>query len=371
MKKIKCPNCGAEIQPSRGAYDNILKQVRDSEFQAELDAYKETLNSEKDAAIREATLRAESEARKIIGELTNNLTRLEERNSHQIYKLQMQSQEQLRNMETQYQKRLQDKDAQIAQLNDFRARLSTKMVGESLEQHCESSFNAIRCVAFPNAQFGKDNDITTGSKGDYIFREHDEYGNEIISIMFEMKNQSDTTSTKKKNEDFFKELDKDRRQKKCEYAVLVSMLEMDSDFYNAGIADISYRFPKMYVVRPQCFISIITILRNAALNSMNYKRELAMVKGRQIDLTTLEYEIDDFKEKFGRNFRLANDRFDKAIAEIDKSIATLQKVKEDLLASGNNLRLANDKAQDLTIQRLTKAKPQKKKSTTANTTKRK
>lgn len=230
------------------------------------------------------------------------------------------------------------------------------MVGESLEQHCESAFNSIRTTAFPNAQFEKDNDIQTGSKGDYIYREVDNNGTEIISIMFEMKNQSDTTSTKKKNEDFFKELDKDRRQKKCEYAVLVSMLEMSSDFYNAGIVDVSYRFPKMYVVRPQCFIPIITILRNAALNTMAYKQELALVKSRQIDIATLELEMEDFKEKFGTNFRRASDKFDKAIEEIDKTIATLQKVKEDLLSSGNNLRLANDKAQALTIQRLTKGK---------------
>lgn len=356
MKKIKCPNCGSEIQPSRGAYDNILKQVRDQEFQAEIDAYKAALEQEKQMAIKEAKLRAESDAKKIIGELTNNLNRMELQNQKQLYTIKMQTQEQLQALEAQYKNRLQDKDAQIAQLRDFRAQLSTKMVGESLEQHCESTFNAIRTAAFPNAQFGKDNDIQSGSKGDYIYRELDEYGNEILSIMFEMKNQSDATTTKKKNEDFFKELDKDRRQKKCEYAVLVSMLEMESEFYNAGIADVSYKYPKMYVVRPQCFIPIITILRNAALNTMSYKQELALVKSRQIDLTTLEFEMEDFKDKFGRNFRIATEKFDKAILEIDRTIATLQKVKEDLLSSGNNLRLANDKAQALTIQRLTKGK---------------
>lgn len=356
MKKIKCPNCGAEIQPSRGAYDNILKQVRDQEFQNEIEACRAVMEQEKQAAINEAKLQAESDAKKIIGELTNNLNRMEAQSERQIFSLKMQSKEQLHQIEEQYQKRLLDKDAQIAQLRDFRAQLSTKMIGESLEQHCESAFNSIRTVAFPNAQFEKDNDIQTGSKGDYIYREVDENGTEIISIMFEMKNQSDTTSTKKKNEDFFKELDKDRRQKKCEYAVLVSMLEMNSDFYNAGIVDVSYRFPKMYVVRPQCFIPIITILRNTALNTMAYKQELALVKSRQIDIATLELEMEDFKEKFGTNFRRASDKFDKAIEEIDKTIATLQKVKEDLLSSGNNLRLANDKAQALTIQRLTKGK---------------
>lgn len=356
MKKIKCPNCGSEIQPSRGAYDNILKQVRDQEFQAEIDAYKAVLEQEKIAAINAAKLSAEADARKIINELTANLNRMELQSQSQMFNIERHQREQLHEIEAQYQRRLQDKDAQIAQLRDFRAQLSTKMIGESLEQHCESAFNSIRTAAFPNAQFGKDNDIQAGSKGDYIYRELDEYGNEILSIMFEMKNQADTTATKKKNEDFFKELDKDRRQKKCEYAVLVSMLEMDSEFYNAGIADVSYKYPKMYVVRPQCFIPIITILRNAALNTMSYKQELALVKSRQIDLTTLEFEMEDFKEKFGHNFRLATDRFDKAITEIDKTIATLQKVKEDLLSSGNNLRLANDKAQALTIQRLTKGK---------------
>ena len=355
MKKIKCPNCGSEIQPSRGAYDNILKQVRDEEFQSEIDTYKAVLEQEKEAAIKEATLRAERDARKIIGELTTNLANMELHSERQIHNLEMQSHRQLREIKEQYEERLREKDVQIARLNDFRARLSTKMVGESLEQHCESAFNSIRTV-FPNAQFEKDNDIQSGSKGDYIYRELDEYGNEILSIMFEMKNQSDTTATKRKNEDFLKELDKDRRQKKCEYAVLVSMLETESEFYNAGIADVSYRYPKMYVVRPQCFIPIITILRNAALNTMSYKQELALVKNRQIDLTTLEFEMEDFKDKFGRNFRVATEKFDKAILEIDRTIATLQKVKEDLLSSGNNLRLANDKAQALTIQRLTKGK---------------
>lgn len=361
MKKIKCPNCGSEIQPSRGAYDNILKQVRDQEFQAELDTYKAAIEQEKQTAIREARLRAEANAKEMISTLNSNLTRMEAKSQKQMMEMKIQAREERVALEEQYRDRLQEKDAQIAQLRDFHARLSTKMNGESLERHCEAAFNLIRTTAFPKAQFGKDNDVQTGSKGDYIYREYDDSGVEILSIMFEMKNQSDTTSTKRQNKDFFKELDKDRRQKKCEYAVLVSMLEMDSDFYNAGIADVSYEYPKMYVIRPQCFIPMITILRNAALNTMSYKSELAQIKSRQIDLATLEIQMEDFKEKFGRNFQLATTKFDKAIEEIDKTIATLQKVKEDLLSSGNNLRLANDKAQALTIQRLTKGKTKTKK----------
>ena len=356
MKKIKCPNCGSEIQPSRGAYDNILKQVRDQEFQEEIDAYKLALEQEKTAAITAAKLRAEADARKIINELTSSLNRMELQSQSQIFSIERHQRDQLRDMEEQYQKLLREKDTQIAQLRDFRAQLSTKMVGESLEQHCESAFNAIRTSAFPRAQFGKDNDIQAGSKGDYIYRELDESGNEILSIMFEMKNQSDTTVSKKRNQDFFKELHKDRKQKKCEYAVLVSMLEMDSEFYNAGIADVSYQYEKMYVIRPQCFIPMITILRNAALNTMRYKQELALVKSRQIDLATLELEMDEFKEKFGGDFQRATDKFEKAISDIDRTIATLQRVKEELLSTGKNLRLANDKAQALTIQRLTKGK---------------
>lgn len=356
MKKIKCPNCGIEIEPSRGAYDHILKQVRDQEFQQELDAYKAALEQEKYAEIKEATIRAESNARKIVADLKESLHTTEVRSQRQLYEI-----------KEQYRHLLEDKDLQIAQLNDFRARLSTKMVGESLEQHCEAAFNSIRTLAFPNAQFGKDNDARAGSKGDYIYREFDDNGIEIISIMFEMKNQSDTTATKKKNEDFFEKLDKDRKQKKCEYAVLVSMLELDNEQYNAGIADVSYGgFEKMYVVRPQCFIPIITILRNAAINTMSYKRDLALVKSRQVDIATFEVEMEKFKDGFGKNFRLASERFEKAIDEIDKTMAMLQRVKDDLLSSERNLRLANDKAQGLTIHKLTKSSPKKaSKSSTA------
>ncbi len=350
MKKIKCPHCGKEIEPSRGAYDHILKQVRDEEFQREIETYKAILEQEKATAVKEATIQAESNTRKIVTGLRETLRSTEVDNQRQLYEI-----------KDQYKRLLADKDAQIAQLSDFRTRLSTKMVGESLERHCEAAFNSIRTLAFPNAQFGKDNDVRAGSKGDYIYREFDENVIEIISIMFEMKNEVDTTATKKKNEDFFDKLDKDRKQKKCEYAVLVSMLELDNEQYNAGIADVSYGgFQKMYVVRPQCFIPIITILRNAAMNTMSYKRDLALVKGRQVDIATFEVEMEKFKDGFGKNFRLASERFGKAIDEIDKTMAMLQRVKDDLLSSERNLRLANDKAQNLTIQKLTKSTPTKK-----------
>lgn len=249
------------------------------------------------------------------------------------------------------------KEADIAYHKDMKAKLSTKMVGESLEQHCEIEFNKLRATAFPRAHFEKDNDASTGSKGDFIFKEFDEEGNEIISIMFEMKNESDTTATKKKNEDFFKELDKDRTEKKCEYAVLVSLLESDNELYNTGIVDVSYKFPKMYVVRPQFFIPIITLLRNAALNSMKYKAELASMKNQNIDITRFEDNINAFKEGFARNYELASRRFKTAIDEIDKTIIHLQKTKDALLSSEDNLRLANNKAEDLTIKKLTRNNP--------------
>ena len=256
-----------------------------------------------------------------------------------------------------YDQQLKDKDELIAYYKDFKARQSTKMVGESLEQHCETEFNRLRATGFQRAYFEKDNDARTGSKGDYIFRETDENGVEFISIMFEMKNETDSTSTKKKNEDFLKELDKDRREKGCEYAVLVSLLEPDSELYNTGIVDLSYRYPKMYVVRPQFFIPIITLLRNAALNSLGYRRELEQIRNQNIDISNFERDMNEFKDKFSRNYRIASDRFRKAIDEIDKTIDHLNKTKEALLSSENNLRLANNKAEDLTIKRLTKNNP--------------
>ena len=260
-------------------------------------------------------------------------------------------------LKTQYEGAMKLKDEEIERLKDLKSKLSTKMIGETLEQHCQNTFNQIRMTAFPNAYFEKDNDARTGSKGDYIFRECDADGNEIVSIMFEMKNENETTATKHKNEDFFKELDKDRKEKNCEYAVLVTLLEADSELYNAGIVDVSYKFDKMYVIRPQFFIPMITLLRNAALNSMKYKAELAQVRNQNIDITHFEENIEAFKAGFARNYELASKRFSSAIDEIDKTISHLQKVKEDLLRSEDNLRLANKKAEDLTIKRLTRGNP--------------
>lgn len=256
-----------------------------------------------------------------------------------------------------YETQIKDRDEAIERLKDLKAKLSTKMVGETLEQHCETEFNRLRATAFPRAYFEKDNDASSGSKGDYIFKDSDDAGTEIVSIMFEMKNESDTTATKKKNEDFFKELDKDRSEKGCEYAVLVSLLEPESELYNTGIVDVSHRYPKMYVVRPQFFIPIITLLRNAALNSLKYKTELALVKSQNIDITNFENQLEGFKEAFGKNYDLASRRFQTAIDEIDKSIDHLQKTKDALLGADRNLRLANDKAQDVTIKKLTRGNP--------------
>ncbi|WP_197342542.1 DUF2130 domain-containing protein, partial [Ralstonia solanacearum] len=256
-----------------------------------------------------------------------------------------------------YETQLKDRDDAIERLRDMKARLSTKMVGETLEQHCETEFNRIRATAFPRAYFEKDNDARTGSKGDYVFRDTDEAGTEIVSIMFEMKNENDRTATKGKNEDFLKELDKDRTEKGCEYAVLVSLLEPDSELYNSGIVDVFHRYPKMYVVRPQFFIPIISLLRNAAMNSLKYKSELALVKAQNIDITNFETELETFKTAFAKNYDLASRRFQTAIDEIDKSIDHLQKTKEALLGTDRNLRLANDKAQDVTIKRLTRGNP--------------
>ena len=252
---------------------------------------------------------------------------------------------------------LRDRDGEIARLRDMKARLSTKMVGETLEQHCEIEFNRIRAAAFQRAHFEKDNDARTGSKGDYIFRDSNESGAEIVSIMFEMKNESDETATKKRNEDFLKELDKDRTEKACEYAVLVSLLEPESELYNSGIVDVSHRYPKMYVVRPQFFVPLITLLRNAALNAMKYKSELALVRSQNVDITKFETQLDEFKTAFGRNWRLASEGFEEAVKRIDEAIKDLEKTKEALHKSANNLRLANDKADDLTIKKLTRGNP--------------
>ena len=263
----------------------------------------------------------------------------------------------LRSKKNQFELELKAKDEAIAFYKDFKAKQSTKMVGESLEQHCEIEFNRLRMTAFPRAEFGKDNDAKTGSKGDYIYREYDENGIEILSIMFEMKNENDETATKKKNEHFFKELDKDRHEKQCEYAILVSLLEADNELYNTGIVDVSYHFPKMYVVRPQFFIPIITLLRNAALNSLQYKQELALMRDQHIDITHFEEDLETFKKGFARNYELASKKFQSAIDEIDKTIKSLEKTKAALLSSENNLRLANNKAEDLTVKKLVKNNP--------------
>lgn len=303
----------------------------------------------KELAVNKAVAKKDEELNNKMLEITKLKGELEK--SKQEIKLKEQS------LKDNFEQQLQVKDEQIAYYKDFKAKQSTKMVGESLERHCDAEFNKIRATGFPKAYFEKDNDARSGSKGDFIFRDFDEDGQEYISIMFEMKNEMEQTTTKHRNADFFKELDKDRREKGCEYAVLVSLLEMDDDYYNTGIVDVSHRYPKMYVVRPQFFIPIISLLRNAALNSLQYKKELASIKNQNIDISTFEADMNDFKDKFSRNYRLASEKFHKAIDEIDKTIDHLQKTKEALLSSENNLRLANNKAEDLSIKRLTRNNP--------------
>ena len=302
--------------------------------------------TEKRLAVSEAIQQKEKE----ITEKTTEITELKGKLSSKEAENQLKE----RSLKEQYEEKLKLKDEQIEYYRDFKARQSTKMVGESLEQHCLTQFNSIRMTAFPSAYFEKDNDARSGSKGDFIFREASEDGTEFISIMFEMKNEMDTTATKHKNEDFFKELDKDRREKGCEYAVLVSLLEIDNELYNNGIVDVSYKYEKMYVIRPQFFIPIITLLRNAALNSLKYRRELQDIRRQQVDITHFEENMNAFKEGFARNYRIASDKFNTAIEEIDKTITHLQKIKDALLSSERNLRLANDKADGLTIKKLTK-----------------
>ena len=320
-----------------------------SQKDAQITSVQET--ADKDIAL--AVSKAAAQKEKQINEMDRQIYDLTGRIEHAKQETRLREQ----NIKEQYEERLRMKDEEIAYYKDFKARQSTKMIGESLEQHCETEFNKLRATGFQNAYFEKDNDARTGSKGDYIYKETDPDGTEFISIMFEMKNEMDETATKKKNEDFFKELDKDRREKDCEYAVLVSMLEPDSELYNTGIVDVSYRYPKMYVIRPQFFIPMITLLRNASLNALRYKQELAVIKNQNIDISHFEEDMNDFKEKFNRNFRLASERFHRAIDEIDKTIDHLQKTKEALLSSENNLRLANNKAEDLSIKRLTKNNP--------------
>lgn len=418
MQEIKCPKCGEVFQVDDSGYAAIVKQVRDKEFNKEISNRETQFENDKNNAIELAKLELEkeyseklnqkeseiaklesklstekiikesainealSEKDKQILELQNKINTLDKDKELEINKIKNELNTQIlekdsdiaklngekelsekefqikeQSLKEKYETELRFKEEEIARYKDFKAKLSTKMIGESLEQHCEISFNQLRATGFQNAYFEKDNDARTGSKGDYIFRDIDLDGNEYISIMFEMKNEADTSSTKKKNEDFLKELDKDRKEKNCEYAILVSMLEPDNEFYNNGIVDMSHKYPKMYVIRPQFFIPIITLLRNAAQNSIEYKKELINIKAQNIDISNFEAEMNDFKEKFSKNYELASKKFKTAIEEIDKTIDHLQKTKDALLSSENNLRLANNKASDLTIKRLTKNNP--------------
>ncbi len=331
-------------------------QVAESRFAKEI----QTITLQKEGELRD--LRAQLDASGIQTKLavTEALTGVERERDQlrsELGQSELKHQLAAQSMKERYEIQIHDRDQAIERLRDMKARLSTKMVGETLEQHCETEFNRIRAAAFPRAYFEKDNDARTGSKGDYIFRDSDDAENEIVSIMFEMKNESDTTATKKKNDDFLKELNKDRNEKNCEYAVLVSLLEPESELYNSGIVDVSYRFPKTYVIRPQFFIPFITLLRNAALKSQEVKAELALVKAQNIDVTNFEHDLESFKNAFSRNYELASRRFQTAIDEIDKSIDHLQKTKDALLGADRNLRLANDKAQDVTVKKLTRRNP--------------
>ena len=411
MQEIKCPKCGEVFQVDESGYAAIVKQVRDNEFKKEIEQRERALLSEKNMAVELAVHQAQAEKDRTIAQLKAQLANgenekraaLREADARSMLALTQKDAEierlksqlkagetdrrlavqsavsqkdaqlaQLRNeidrerltaqlkaksVEDQHKLEISQKDEQIAYYRDFKARQSTKMIGESLEMHCMTEFNKIRALAFQRATFEKDNDARTGSKGDFIYRESTPEGIEFISIMFEMKNEMDTTATKHRNEDFFKELDKDRREKGCEYAVLVSLLENDSDLYNGGIVDVSHRYEKMYVIRPQFFIPMITLLRNAALSSLQYRIELENVRRQHIDITNFESELNDFKLKFNKNYDLASRRFKDAIDEIDKTIVHLQKTKDALLSSVNNLRLANNKAMDLSIKRLTKNNP--------------
>lgn len=443
MQEIKCPNCGEVFQVDESGYAQIVQQVRDKEFEKELERREKELaqknennltiarmeqekshneelskknnelvekdrlieqlksqiagnETEKKLAINEAVQKKEKESDSTISKKNEELAEKEHEIEHlkaqleradtekklavseavqskekelsdkvteitelkgQLSSKETESQLKEKSLKEQYEDKLKLKDEQIEYYKDFKARQSTKMVGESLEQHCLTQFNSIRMTAFPTAYFEKDNDAKTGSKGDFIFRESSADGTEFISIMFEMKNEMDETATKHKNEDFFKELDKDRREKGCEYAVLVSLLEIDNELYNNGIVDVSYRYEKMYVIRPQFFIPMITLLRNAALNSLKYQQELQIVKNQQLDILHFEENMKVFKDGFTRNYELASRKFQDAIDDIDKTIKALEKTKADLLSSERNLRLANDKAQDLSIKKLTKNAP--------------
>lgn len=421
MSEIKCPKCGSVFKIDEENYDSIVKQVRDSEFNKEIENREKQYHKDKEAtikivtndvekkfneqlvakdleianlknkidnnkinqdnAIKQASMDVEKKLNDTINTLKLQITNLENElkikdtennlkveelrmtkdkdigeltNKIEVNKREFELKKQL--LKDGYESKLKSKDEIIAYYKDFKARQSTKMIGESLEQHCNYEFNKLRPL-FPNVYFEKDNDARSGSKGDFIFRDYDEDGTEITSIMFEMKNEADETATKHKNEDFFKELDKDRNEKNCEYAVLVSMLEMDSDYYNEGIVDVSHRYKKMYVIRPQFFIPIITLIRGVGVNSLQYKKELITIQNQNIDISHFEDNLNTFKDGFGRNYRIASEKFKKAIDEIDKTIDHLQKTKDALLSSENNLRLANNKAENLTIKKLTNNNP--------------
>ncbi len=382
MSEIICPHCSKAFSVDKTGYANILKQVYDKEFESQLEARMNHANKEQEMAIKLAKKDAESEAQALkakkdieienlksqlrenevntqlkVDTVVKNIERERDNLKNDLKNAQLEKQNSENSLRDKYKTQIRDRDETIERLKDMKAKLSTKMVGETLEQHCEIEFNKLRSTAFQTAFFEKDNDISSGSKGDYIFKDSDENGTEIISIMFEMKNESDLTATKKKNEDFLKELDKDRNEKRCEYAILVSLLEPENELYNTGIVDMFHRYPKMYVIRPQFFIPMITLLRNAAINSLNYKNELAQIRGQNIDITNFENELELFKSAFGKNYDLASRKFTTAIEEIDKSIKHLEKTKEALLSTDRNLRLANDKAQDVTVKRLTRNNP--------------
>jgi hypothetical protein len=437
MNEIICPNCHKPFSIDEAGYAEIVKQVRNQEFEGELKRREQYLKEEKETAVKLteervknalsgslsekekelALLKAgrEQELNLLKSQKEQELILLKSRKEEEISRLKAEKDSELfdlrsrlaafesdkalavsealaeiqkerdkleyelaaaktlkemelQSLQVSYREKIEEtvkakdaelkaKDELIDRYKDMKSRLSTKLLGETLEQHCETEFNKIRMTAFPQAYFQKDNDASDGTKGDFVFRETDTDGNEIVSIMFEMKNEADDTVNRKKNEDFFKKLDEDRKKKNCEYAVLVTMLEADNELYNSGIVDVSYRYPKMYVIRPQFFIPIITLLRNAALNALKYKAELAQIKNQNIDITNFENSLNDFKEGFGRNYRLASEKFQTAIDEIDKTITHLTRVKENLLSSENNLRLANSKAEDLSIKKLTRGNP--------------
>ena len=371
MPEIKCPKCGTVFSIDEKEYDSIIKNVRNDEFEKELNKrlaieHQKNLQDIELAKQKQKNESIEKESRleKEIERLQGQLKNKETESKLEVQKAINEKDKEidrlnnaLLSQKNEEQVRLKEKDAQIEFYRDLKTRMSTKLVGETLEQHCQILFNQIRMTAFPNAYFEKDNDAKTGSKGDFIYKENTESGAELISIMFEMKNENDETATKHKNEDFFRELDKDRNEKGCEYAILVSMLEPDSELYNAGIVDVSYKYPKMYVVRPQCFIPIITLLRNAALNASKYKNELMVVKEQNLDITNFENELEKFRLDVEYNVDQSRKKYCSAIEEIDKAIARLQKVREDLTGVDNNLRIANDKVQSLTVKKLTKNSP--------------